>query len=111
MSREPRPSELRKAALSFANKIRKELGKPPVDHLYPGKRGRDLDCPITNTIYNDDADLRKQYLVTTRWGVTRVYPRGYLTEPSVRGKWNEATRKFVGGFDTGQFPDLEKPEE
>lgn len=104
----PTIAEKKKAALAAANDVRRQLGKPPVDHLYKGNRNKADSCPITNTIYDDDLD-REAYEVTTReeWIIVRA--RGlhfpalayYPVPPESR------VHQFISSFDHGRYPELE----
>jgi len=98
---------LRVSALEIANKVRNQLGKPPVDHLYGGIRSDKDRCAITETVYNDDEDLRANFKVETTWDNVNVYPRGnILGQPVVREGMTANTKRFIKRFDDGRYPDL-----
>jgi hypothetical protein len=98
----------KKAALDVANLMRVRIGKPPVDHLYPGVPGNAASCPITNTIYDDDIDRNDWNVITGGFGVTAVQMKGARSELiRFHDEWYDAQR-FVRYFDAGEFPDLVK---
>lgn len=96
----------RKAALNAANKARKLVGLPPVDHLYPGRVGWSASCPITNTVYDDDLD-RDRYGVETLDSIsirdTDNWGEGFYV------KLSDLASRFVTLFDDEKIPDLIKP--
>lgn len=54
----------REAALNAANAVRANMGYPPVDHLYKGVPCVGDNCPITNTIYDDDISRDEWHIST-----------------------------------------------
>lgn len=84
-----------KGALAFANQIRKNLGKPPVENIYRGERSNGYSCPITNTIYDDD-DFIDSYIVWTGPDETVIWPR----QPNTFWKTDDYA---VGAHDVGQL--------
>ena len=91
------------AALKVANEVRAMLGYPPVDHLYPGVRCDGANCPITNTIYDDDID-REEYGISTGSRILIDKKDGSF---QVCYLPLDATF-FVSHFDGGVYPELIK---
>ena len=93
-------------ALRYANKIRRKLGLKPVDHLYQGRRRRSDNCPITNTIYNDDPLDNYEVLTETLYvRVTDNQGHTIIEEVSP-----PTVIAFVTRFDEGLYPDLDAGE-
>lgn len=108
----PELKGLRRAALQTANKVRKSLGRPPVEYLYKGKRRDGDNCPITNTIYDDDLD-HNQYRIDTDYDEITVEDYAKANddntwpESSMIFHLSKGAREFVQRFDMGDMPDLE----
>lgn len=100
-------SPARRAALAIANELRKKLGYPPVDHLYPGLPRNGEHCPITNTVYNDNPELRLKYRVNTRGSAAFVRKLDSLGTMIVWVDLDSDARTFVRKFDKGEaYQDL-----
>jgi hypothetical protein len=108
-----RKGVLKGQALRFANKIRKELGLKPVDHLYPGNPNDGNSCPITNTIYDDDLDKNRFKVDTGLFGIkvsekvleTEGYPYTKWLTVLEREHW-PSSKEFVAYFDAYKIPEL-----
>lgn len=97
-------TRLKAGALRFANKVRKQLGLPPVKRLYKGMRANAQHCPITMTILDDDLKFDHATVMTNGMSV-RVFRR---TQPQVVVKTTETAREFIRAFDKGHIPELDK---
>lgn len=96
------------AALEVANTVRSRFGKPPVDHLYTGKRYDPYACAITNTIYDDDWD-RYAYRVATGGQCIRVWNGDDLkSDYYLPIEMGSPVQQFIYWFDLGRFPELEE---
>ena len=92
-----------KGALDKANQVRKALGYPEVDRLYPGTPSDAYTCAITETIYDDDVD-RKLYRIMTADSISVVsihFTPQYYSH-------SRESRAFIHHFDEGEYPELEK---
>jgi hypothetical protein len=91
---------LREAALRIANRCRREMGLPPVKHLYKGRRGDPNSCAISETIRDDDAN---------DWSISTG--RTYITigkgDRNIAVRHTELSQQFINEFDLGMFPRLE----
>lgn len=88
----------KRAALRFANRLRRMLGLPEVSTLRPGLRSESASCPIARTV---------------KYGAGRRYVR--VDESFARIKVGGETkmipvptgaRYFIFDFDTRGYPDL-----
>lgn len=95
--------DTKKAALNIANRVRKQLGLPPVDHLYKGKPNDPSSCAITNTVYDDDLDRTNTY-VRTMFGSVTATQNG--TTASASFSRGSRVADFIRTFDRGGFPEL-----
>lgn len=98
-------TKMKAAALRVANRVRKDIGLPPVKHLYKGRRRESGNCPITNTIYDDDLDRRMSRVVTGH--------RSVALDGTINGRWvgrrfelTPYAARFVHAFDVGDIPEL-----
>lgn len=97
----------KEAALDVANRIRSELGYKPVEALYPGQRAVGNNCPITNTIYDNDIDRIQLKIETHRYGVI-VFNKNDGSTLAL--PLSDLAQKFVDGFDSGYYPELDEDE-
>src|SRR5439155_21438440 len=74
-----------RAALEWANAIRREHGLAPVSRLHPGMRNRPGDCSLARTIAPGHAVIEKDR--------ARVFGKEYELPPTVR--------RFLKRFDWG----------
>lgn len=103
--------QLMRSALAKANAVRKTLGKPPVTKLYAGRPNQGNDCPITNTIFDDDLS-RDEYSVFTGYDGIRVWHDenvdDYDTEGYIADEMHtDGSKEFIKKFDESpsKFPD------
>jgi hypothetical protein len=96
-----RRRSLREAALRIANSVRKEMGLPPVTHLYKGTKGHPRYCVISQTIRDDDAKDWNIYTGGCDITVSR-------DEQYFQRSHSDLSREFIKYFDEGDFPRLEK---
>jgi hypothetical protein len=90
-------------ALRFANRVRKMLNLPPVDHLYKGQPNEGAYCPITNTIYDDDLDRNDAYIRTERYNL--YFRVGEMDRKTIN--LPPSVRSFVKAFDDCLIPELD----
>lgn len=98
---------IRAAALAKANAVRKALGLPRVDHLYKGIPCNANNCPITNTIYDDDI-TRDDYMIYSRYNFITVTDQKTLHRHDF--PTSQGAARFMRRFDDGEIPDLMAPE-
>lgn len=92
-----------RAALQSANRIRKAaFGLPPVDHLYKGEKMEEANCPITNTILDDDLERGDQTIDT----VGKAVEISKDMDDLVSYPLSATAYQFVQKFDDGEFPHL-----
>lgn len=115
------------AALEVANRTRKVLGLPPVDHLYPGVPQDAYSCAITETVYDDDLD-RSNYIVSTSYSAVKIYENAKIVdnkyivpkdftdkptysaqvEPDIQIPMTVLSKEFISRFDKKRYRSLIK---
>lgn len=94
----------RDAALAFANRVRKTVGKKPVKKLQPGIQRHATCCPIARTIDRHGAFGIANYKEGTV--DFRVEAHGLRGEETTKIIGGRVAAEFVQAFDEGAFPDL-----
>ena len=91
------------AALAFANRVRKAMGKKPASRLAKGQRGNGRQCAIARTIARDESifvsDVHSDDGRYT--AVAEAYGLKDITGGVLVGD-------FIRAFDKGEIPELVK---
>lgn len=97
----------KKAALDFANEVRKDVGKAPVTRLQKGWPREDRYCPIARTI--DQDGMASVGVGTAAYGTSDE-----LSTQEANGKYEhayeipEGAQRFIVAFDGDKIPELVK---
>lgn len=93
----------RNAALRFANRVRKEMGRRPVTKLQKGERSNGRRCPIARTI--DQTGYVSVIDTSDGQVYVNIGPAGdVVKEARFKAK---LANEFIGLFDQGEAPELE----
>lgn len=92
--------ERKRAALRFANRIRRMLGLEPVTELRKGLRQDSTSCPIARTIKYQAGGRR--YVSVTELRASFRGPDGARKHIPVP----LGAQYFIGAFDAGEYRDL-----
>lgn len=107
---------LQERALKFSNKVRTELGLPPIDALVPGAIEEPGRCTLNRTIVAEGLFpfVDYEYVQIIKPDYASTYDQDgsdFLDSPTKREvlkafKVPVEVKEFLRGFDAGYFPEL-----